>query len=243
MKKNLFIFTCVVLLAAGCQKVSAPTSEPVACTMEAKQCPDGSYVGRTGTKCEFAQCPEVKSLMTEAEARVIAEKSCIKGGEALGAGTYNSNSQTWWYDANLNATRPGCSPACVVSEQTKTAEINWRCTGLIPPVSSSTPPAKTGGISGYVHTGPTCPVQRMPPDPACADRPYANVKVSATNVAGKEYLGQTDSSGNFSLPVPSGTYTVKVISANMLPRCEQKQAEVLVNKFTAIDISCDTGIR
>ncbi len=37
---------------------SVPTSEePVACTMEAKQCPDGSFVGRTGPKCEFQACP------------------------------------------------------------------------------------------------------------------------------------------------------------------------------------------
>ena len=28
-----------------------------ACTQEAKQCPDGSYVGRTGPNCEFAPCP------------------------------------------------------------------------------------------------------------------------------------------------------------------------------------------
>lgn len=32
--------------------------EPVACTMDAKQCPDGSYVGRTGPNCEFV-CPKV----------------------------------------------------------------------------------------------------------------------------------------------------------------------------------------
>ncbi|MEX0930785.1 MAG: hypothetical protein WDZ68_00650 [Candidatus Paceibacterota bacterium] len=31
--------------------------EPVACTMEAKLCPDGSAVGRTGPNCEFAPCP------------------------------------------------------------------------------------------------------------------------------------------------------------------------------------------
>lgn len=29
----------------------------VACTMEAKQCPDGSYVGRVPPKCEFKACP------------------------------------------------------------------------------------------------------------------------------------------------------------------------------------------
>ena len=31
--------------------------ERVACTLEAKLCPDGSAVGRTGPKCEFAKCP------------------------------------------------------------------------------------------------------------------------------------------------------------------------------------------
>lgn len=30
---------------------------PWACTMDAKMCPDGSYVGRQGPKCEFAACP------------------------------------------------------------------------------------------------------------------------------------------------------------------------------------------
>lgn len=29
----------------------------VACTMDAKICPDGSAVGRTGPNCEFAPCP------------------------------------------------------------------------------------------------------------------------------------------------------------------------------------------
>ena len=36
---------------------NSTTTEPVACTMEAKLCPDGSYVGRSGPKCEFAPCP------------------------------------------------------------------------------------------------------------------------------------------------------------------------------------------
>ena len=32
---------------------------PVACTAEAKVCPDGSFVGRTGPNCEFEECPIV----------------------------------------------------------------------------------------------------------------------------------------------------------------------------------------
>lgn len=33
------------------------TPKLVACTMEAKLCPDGSAVGRTGPNCEFEKCP------------------------------------------------------------------------------------------------------------------------------------------------------------------------------------------
>lgn len=34
--------------------------QEVWCSMEARQCPDGSFVGRTGPNCEFAQCPGVE---------------------------------------------------------------------------------------------------------------------------------------------------------------------------------------
>lgn len=34
-------------------------SEQVFCTQDAKLCPDGSYVGRTGPDCEFSACPAV----------------------------------------------------------------------------------------------------------------------------------------------------------------------------------------
>lgn len=80
--------------------------------------------------------PERKDTLSEAEARVIAEKTCIKGGESLAPGYYNKNTKTWWFDANLNVVQEGCNPACVVSEEAKEAEINWRCTGLIEPKGS-----------------------------------------------------------------------------------------------------------
>lgn len=38
--------------------------EQVYCTMEAKLCPDGSAVGRSGPKCEFAACPAVNDRLT-----------------------------------------------------------------------------------------------------------------------------------------------------------------------------------
>ncbi len=79
----------------------------------------------------FGEDSDDGGALSESEARVIAEKSCIKGGESLASGYYNENSKTWWFDANLNAAKDGCNPACVVSEETKLAEVNWRCTGLV----------------------------------------------------------------------------------------------------------------
>jgi hypothetical protein len=137
MKKNIIIALVLILIGVvGFLIYKYNFSKENAfygCTEEANLCSDGSAVGRSGPKCEFAECPPLISILTEVEARVIAERSCIKGGEALMFGTYNQNSKTWWFDANLNATREGCSPACVVDEALKTAEINWRCTGLIVP--------------------------------------------------------------------------------------------------------------
>lgn len=47
----------------------------VSCTMEAKQCSDGSYVGRTGPNCEFAACPSTAGMGT-LEGRVTLSPIC-----------------------------------------------------------------------------------------------------------------------------------------------------------------------
>ncbi|MFH1054778.1 MAG: hypothetical protein V1744_01655 [Candidatus Altiarchaeota archaeon] len=51
----LFALVAVVLFA-GCEVKQQPV-KPVACTTEAKVCPDGSTVGRVGPDCEFQRCP------------------------------------------------------------------------------------------------------------------------------------------------------------------------------------------
>lgn len=38
-------------------RLKLPSDSNVACTEEAKLCPDGSGVGREGPNCEFPDCP------------------------------------------------------------------------------------------------------------------------------------------------------------------------------------------
>lgn len=72
-------------------------------------------------------------LLTEEQARDVALSSeCLLKGK-LGVETfYNENSKTWWFELIPNEENKGCNPACVVDAVTSKAEINWRCTGLLP---------------------------------------------------------------------------------------------------------------
>ncbi|MFH0838024.1 MAG: hypothetical protein V1880_02050 [Patescibacteria group bacterium] len=110
------------LLLAGCKSVDKLPGPP---SLPARALPP------TTNSVIPTSVQVVDSGMSEEDAKKIAEAECIKGGESLEPGFYNENSKTWWFDANLNETKEGCNPACVVSEDGST-EINWRCTGLKP---------------------------------------------------------------------------------------------------------------
>lgn len=67
IKKILIILIILILLIGligarlGLSFINPQESqkeEPVACTLDAKLCPDGSYVSRIPSECDFAPCPE-----------------------------------------------------------------------------------------------------------------------------------------------------------------------------------------
>lgn len=54
-KVECFTTPCDPILV--CNQTTKPVPDQKACTLEAKICPDGSSVGRSGPNCEFAACP------------------------------------------------------------------------------------------------------------------------------------------------------------------------------------------
>lgn len=176
--KKLILLLCAAILIFGCTQQTHPANNTTACTQEAKICPDGSAVGRTGPNCEFAPCPAIVGNDTDAHgckpsagyswcaakqkcirvweepcegaitvtaAKSIAENSsCMAVGNLTGNYAYNNVTKTWWFD--LDMVKQGCSPACVVYEANLTAEVNWRCTGLIPPYTVKTANVSLGEI-------------------------------------------------------------------------------------------------
>lgn len=110
----------------------------------------------------------------------------------------------------------------------------------------TTIPKINSGISGVVLLGPTCPVMRNPPDPACADRLYATNLILTTkdsSQAIKEF--RSDANGNFMVEIAPGDYMIqKAPSTNMLPRCSSNEIiQVVSDQFASTTIFCDSGIR
>ena len=100
MKKTYIIVIVLIALVVGVvfifgvgKKAEAPLGEvpvqidnnQVVCTMDAKLCPDGSYVGRTGPKCEFTTCPSANDTITSAVKEFTV--SGTSGGNASGFGS------------------------------------------------------------------------------------------------------------------------------------------------------------
>jgi hypothetical protein len=134
------------------------------------------------------------------------------------------------------------------SSQTTTITVPTTTPTTAAGATSSTTIASNGSqVRGMVLFGPTCPVERVPPDSACAPRPGpAHIQLLRTDgtVAAQGYAG---SSGQFAISVAPGTYTVIAESTTSDPGrgCSANPATVTVSPMAAstIDISCDTGIR
>ena len=83
------------------------------------------------TGIQARQIEPKNTILSMEQAKKIAEASdCMDEGMLTGDYFYNENSKTWWFEMDI--LKHGCAPACVVSETTGNAEINWRCTGALP---------------------------------------------------------------------------------------------------------------
>ena len=72
----------------------------------------------------------VQEEMTLQKALFLAQNSeCILYGDLTSNYVYNNITKAWWVE--LDIPKSACKPACVISEVTKSAEVNWRCNGVL----------------------------------------------------------------------------------------------------------------
>ena len=125
-RKTLLAVVLIGLLAAAAALAYVATyrttvpkpSNPVICTMEAKQCPDGSYVGRTGPNCAFAPCP---SPTTSGTTCGPDQGTCQKGYTCIqhcGPPLVREGDAppTWYCETDAIAAQPRMCPICLAKD-------------------------------------------------------------------------------------------------------------------------------
>lgn len=101
------------------------------------------------------------------------------------------------------------------------------------------------GVKGVVTIGPTCPVERYPPDPACADRPY-DALIKATRGGHTIARTRSGADGRFTLRLAPGRYRLRASSPQAGPfpfTKDERVVRVRSHRFTRVHISFDSGIR
>jgi hypothetical protein len=108
---------------------------------------------------------------------------------------------------------------------------------------------EAGYLDGVISIGPICPVERVPPDPACLPtaETYKAYPVSIFTADGKRKITQLSPSldGSFSSELPPGNYLVVLEKAQNNIGGSNLPAEISITSLntTLLSISIDTGIR
>ena len=112
---------------------------------------------------------------------------------------------------------------------------------------SCTPGATTGiAVPIHVQAGPVCPVERVPPDPACADRPVPDALLLITDASGSQVAtGTSDAAGDLVVCLEPGTYLVTPQRApGVMGTAAPMRLQVVAGASPApLVVVYDTGIR
>jgi hypothetical protein len=106
------------------------------------------------------------------------------------------------------------------------------------------PNSETYRVIGSVRAGPTCPVERFPPDPDCADQPVAGAVLVITDEDGSEVARLvSNQAGRFQIRLPNGAYQLHPQPYDGLLGTAPMQEFVVESSPLELDVGYDTGIR
>jgi hypothetical protein len=120
---------------------------------------------------------------------------------------------------------------------------------IVLPGCSKSSTREPGFLEGIISIGPICPVEKIPPDPACQPtaETYKAYPVSVYSSDGKKKIIQLNPSldGSYNCELSPGNYLVKLDKAQNGIGGSNLPAEVTITSRynTVLSISIDTGIR
>ena len=200
--------------------------------------------------------PSPVTTAAESLARVVATEPRLTGIEPFDTGLIGQSS---WYTAEpasgvgafivtVHLGWGDCQAGCI-SEHSWVYAVTPDGTVALesesgPAVPADAWPSPIGagrtGIGGTALAGPVCPVERVPPDPACAARPIAGASIVIRDRAGSEIARTvTAADGSFFVEVAAGEYQVEPQPVEGLLGTAAAQAVTVLDG----QLDYDTGIR
>jgi len=107
--------------------------DEVMCTMDALLCPDGSYVGRTGPKCEFV-CPEVMPTVpveSDKSNLIILDSPLPQSVITSPLKLAGKARGPWFFEASFPVTLTNWD-GLIIAEGPATAVGDWMTTEFVP---------------------------------------------------------------------------------------------------------------
>ena len=244
---RILALAAAALIALGCAgsgtSSSAPASSPSASPAPSLGSPIRSEADAV------ARVVEHDPRFTGIRARdpgLVGQAAWYDVAAASGVGAYIVTMRVGWGD---------CPSGCI-EEHTWTyavlpdGEVKLQSEGgsAVPPDAWPAPGAGGGNQTGLhivALAGPTCPVETVPPDPACAPRPVPNVTVAIFDDSGQEQGTLVlDAAGEGFVGLEPGAYIVNGQgAAGLMNGPEAQRVEVEDGKVTEVALTYDTGIR
>jgi hypothetical protein len=241
------VLLSAIALAAGACGGAAPSPAPVGSPSPS---PTPSLGGPVRTEAEaVARVVAHERRFTGIRARdpdLIGQAAWYEVAPASGVGAFIVSMRLGWGD---------CPSGCLDEHSWLYAVSPDGSVTLQSEGGSAVPPdawpAPGGGGTGQtgVHitavAGPTCPVETVPPDPACAPRPVPNAVVTIVGDAGaQEQPIILDAAGQAFAALEPGVYTVNGQGvAGLMNGPEAQRVVVEEGKVSEVVLAYDTGIR
>ena len=240
VRRVLLLITSVVLVVAcaggaGASQVPAPSSGGPVTT-------EDQAVARV-----VENEPRLAGI-AKRDPDMIGQSSWYEVAPASGVGAFIVTVRLGWGDCQAGCIDEHTWVYAVMPDGT--VNLQSEGGGQVPDAAWPSPGAGgQAGRTGILVTavaGPVCPVERVPPDPACEPRPVPGAVVDITDANGQPVARQeTDASGTSFFELPPGAYVVTVADTGegFMGLPEPQKVTVAAGAVATAIVTFDTGIR
>jgi hypothetical protein len=237
IKRSLLLIAALVLVA-GCGGAGA--TEPPAPTN------GGPVTTEDQALAAVIEHEPRLAGIAQRDPEMIGQSSWYEVVPASGVGAFIVTARIGWGDCQAGCIDEHTWVYAVLPDGTVSLQSDGG--GQVPDTAWPAPGA--GGQEGRtgVHVtalaGPVCPVETVPPDPACEPKPVPNVRIAILDANSDDHGGVLDATGRLFVELKPGAYTINADGvAGFMNGPEAQRAIVEEGRITEVTLTYDTGIR